>query len=211
MLQTYAKPSNSPHPSIDYFHINSIDVDQDNNLLVSARETFAVYKFDRQSGEIIWRLGGKKSDFEMGPGTRFAFQHDARRQRDGTITIFDNGTTVFEDGVPKAVEESRGIELELDEEEMTAVLVHEYKHPDKQFADAGGNMQVLPNGNVFIGWGRAGVVSEFSEDGELLFSASFPPDFSPTDRYLPGLPIPVDRAPERPAWRGGKALLRRRG
>jgi hypothetical protein len=172
--ETYVKPWEDHYPGIDYFHINSIDVDHDNNLLISARETSAVYKIDRNSGEVIWRLGGKKSDFEMGPGTRFAYQHDARRQPDGTITIFDNGSLVFENGIPKAVEESRGIVLELDEEEMTASLVRESSHPDKQYADAAGNMQVLPNANVFIGWGRALAISEFSKDGELLFDARLP-------------------------------------
>jgi len=123
----------------------------------------------------MWRLGGKKSDFEMGPGTRFAFQHDARRQPDGTITVFDNGTTIFHDNVPEAVEESRGIVLELDEEQMSASLVHEYTHPDKQYAHASGNVQLLPNGNVFVGWGRALVFSECSRDGKLLFDARLPP------------------------------------
>ena len=171
--ETYATLRQDGRPGFDYFHINSIDVDHDSNLLVSARETFSVYKIDRTSGEVIWRLGGKKSDFEMGPGTRFAYQHDARRQPDGTLTIFDNGTTVFDNDIPRAVEESRAIVVELDEEEMRASLVGEYTHPDKQYADAAGNMQVLPNGNVFVGWGRALVFSEFSSDGELLFSASF--------------------------------------
>ena len=175
--ETYVKPWEDHYPgSVDYFHINSIDVDHDNNLLISARQTSAVYKVDRNSGEVIWRLGGKKSDFEMGPGTRFAYQHDARRQRDGTITIFDNGSTVFKNGLPKVTEESRGIALELDEEKMKATLVREYKHPDKMFAHAAGNMQVLPNGNVFIGWGRALVFSEFSGDGKLFFDASLPPE-----------------------------------
>jgi len=169
--ETYVTPSEDHYRGIDYFHINSVDVDHDDNLLVSARETSAIYKIDRMSGEVIWRLGGKKSDFKMGPGARFAYQHDARRQSDGTISIFDNGTTVFHNGIPKAVEESRGIVLDLNEEEMSATLVREYTHPDKLFADAGGNMQVLPNGNVFIGWGRALVFSEFSKDGELLFDA----------------------------------------
>ena len=173
--ETYATLRQDGRPGFDYFHINSIDVDHDSNLLVSARETFAVYKIDRTSGEVIWRLGGKKSDFEMGPGTRFAYQHDARRQPDGTLTIFDNGTTVFDNDIPRAVEESRAIVVELDEEEMRASLVGEYTHPDKQYADAGGNMQVLANGNVFVGWGRALVISEFSSDGELLFDASLPP------------------------------------
>ena len=46
-----------------------------------------------RSGEIIWRLGGKRSDFQIGSGASFAWQHDARRQPDGTITVFDNGAT----------------------------------------------------------------------------------------------------------------------
>jgi Arylsulfotransferase (ASST) len=170
--ETYVTPLQDGRPGIDYFHINSIDVDHDDNLLVSARETSTVYKIDHNSGEIIWRLGGKKSDFEMGPGTRFAFQHDARRLPDGTISIFDNGSLVFENGTPKAVEESRGIVLDLDERKMKATLVREYTHPDKQYADAAGNMQVLPNGNVFVGWGRGLTISEFSEDGEMLFDAT---------------------------------------
>jgi hypothetical protein len=192
--ESYATVSQDGRPGLDYFHANSIEVDHDNNLLVSARQTFTVYKIDRNTGEIIWRLGGKKSDFEMGEGTRFAFQHDARRQRDGTITIFDNGTTIFHDTVPEAVEESRGIVLELDEEQMSATLVREYTHPDKQYADAAGNMQLLPNSNVFIGWGRALVFSEFSKDGELLFDARLP---SPNRSYryfrFPWSGHPTDR------------------
>ena len=121
--ETYARVSQDGSPGIDYFHVNFIEVDHDSNLIVSARETFAVCTIDRKTGEVMWRLGGKKSDFEMGPGTRFAYQHDARRQRDGTISIFDNGTTVFHGKVPEAVEESRAIVLELDEERMRASLV----------------------------------------------------------------------------------------
>jgi Arylsulfotransferase (ASST) len=167
--ETYVTPEEDHYPGIDYFHINSIDVDHDNNLLLSARETSAVYKIDRKSGEIMWRLGGKKSDFQMGEGTQFAFQHDARRLPDGTISIFDNGNLLFEKGTPRAVEEARAIVMELDEERMRASLVREYTHPDKQYADAAGNMQVLPNGNVFVGWGRGLAISEFSQEGELLF------------------------------------------
>ena len=111
----------------------------------------------------------------MRPGTRFAFQHDARRLSDGNISIFDNGSLVFENGIPKAIEESRAIVLELDEKEMSASLVRQYTHPDKQYADAAGNMQVLPKGNVFVGWGRALAISEFGKDGELLFDLRLPP------------------------------------
>jgi Arylsulfotransferase (ASST) len=89
--ESYYAPAKDIGSPFDYFHINSIDVDYDDNLLISCRNTSTVYKVERETGEIVWRLGGKKSDFEMGPGTPFAYQHDARRQPDGTITIFDNG------------------------------------------------------------------------------------------------------------------------
>ncbi len=153
----------------DYFHINSIDLDHDGNLLVSSRTTSTVYKIDRKSGDIIWRLGGKKSDFEMGPSARFAYQHDARRQPDGTLTIFDNGILNVND-------QSYGLVLDLDEDKMTAIPVREYPHPEGRLAGTQGNVQVLPNGNVFIGWGSNPLFSEFSRDGELLFNASFPPE-----------------------------------
>jgi hypothetical protein len=174
--ETYVTASEDHYPGIDYFHLNSIDVEPDNNLLLSARETSALYKIDRKSGEIIWRLGGKKSDFDMGEGTHFAFQHDARRLPDGTISIFDNGSLIFKNGTPKALEESRAIVLELDEERMRATLVREYTHPEKQQADAAGNMQVLANGDVLVGWGRGLAISEFSKDGKLLFDLRVSPE-----------------------------------
>jgi hypothetical protein len=167
--ESYYRPSKYQRKAFDYFHINSIDVDHDSNLLVSARNTSTVYKIDTTTGEVIWRLGGKKSDFEMGEGTRFANQHDARRLSDGTMSIFDNG------GWSKA-EQSRGLVLELDEDEMTVSVVREYPHPYGQHADTQGNMQTLPKGNVFIGWGSEPLFSEISNNGELLFNARFPPE-----------------------------------
>jgi hypothetical protein len=167
--ESYGKPPDNPKYSFDYFHINSIDVDYDGHLLVSARNTWAVYKIDRYTGEVLWRLGGKKSDFEMGEGTRFAFQHDARRQQDGTITIFDNGA------VPQVHDQSRGIVVRFDEQRMSVSLVKEYTHAHKLLAGTQGNLQVLPSGNVFIGWGGEGFFSEYSSDGKLLFDANFPP------------------------------------
>jgi hypothetical protein len=158
--ESYTKP-------YDYFHINSIDVYDENHLLISSRNTCTVYKIDRKTGEVVWRLGGKKSDFEMGPGTVTAFQHDARRRPDGTVTIFDNGYV-------NKVEQSRGIMVDVDEDAMSAKLAREYTYPDKLLCETQGNVQVLPNGNVFVGWGSEPVYSEFDADGKLLFSAAFP-------------------------------------
>ncbi|HWS79675.1 MAG TPA: arylsulfotransferase family protein, partial [Rubrobacter sp.] len=141
----------------------------EDHLLISARRTSAVYKVDKRTGEVVWRLGGEKSDFEMGEGVRTALQHDARRNADGTITIFDNGNV-------ERVDQSRAIMVEVDEDKMSASLVREYTHPDKLLSDTQGNVQVLPNGNVLVGWGSAPYFSEFDHHGELLFHAAFPAD-----------------------------------
>jgi hypothetical protein len=147
----------------DFFHINSVDVDSDGGLLVSARSTHTVYKLDR-SGSIVWRLGGRRSDFQMGPGTAFAWQHDARRQPDGTLTVFDNGAT------PAVERRSRALILNLDEDAMTTSLAHQYTHP-RVLAGSQGSVQLLEGGNVFVGWGEVPRVSEFDRSGRLLFDA----------------------------------------
>ncbi len=147
----------------DYFHINSVDLDHDGGLLVSSRSTHTVYKLDRR-GTIVWRLGGSRSDFSMGAGSSFAWQHDARRQPDGTLTIFDNGAT------PAVERLSRGLILDVDESAMTATLLRQYTRPPI-LAGSQGSMQLLPNGNVFVGWGETPRVSEFDRSGQLLFDA----------------------------------------
>ena len=152
----------------DYFHINSIDVDGDGDLLVSARNTWAIYKLDRKSGDVRWRLGGKRSDFAMADGTAFAWQHDARRQADGSITLFDDGAS------PQVEPQSRGLTLRVDETAETVSLERTYVHPRPILAGSQGNLQVLSNGNVLIGWGAQPYLSEFSSDGRLLFDAQLP-------------------------------------
>ena len=147
----------------DFFHINSVDLDGDGNLLVSSRSMQTIYKLD-QTRAILWRLGGKRSDFEIGPGANFAWQHDARRQPDGTLTVFDNGAT------PAVEKRSRGLILDVDERAMTATLLHQYTHP-KILAGSQGSVQLLANGNVFVGWGEVPHVSEFDRSGQMVFDA----------------------------------------
>jgi len=155
----------------DYFHANSIALDKDGNLLVSARHTWAAYKIDRDTGNIIWRLGGKKSDFTFESKAKFAYQHDVRRQPDGTITLFDNVADSRKNG------KSRGLVLRVDEQSKRVELVKEYIHPDRILSMTQGNMQILSNGHVFIGWGSEPFFSEFDQEGNLLFDAQLPTSY----------------------------------
>jgi Arylsulfotransferase (ASST) len=159
-----------PAIPFDYIHVNSIDVLPDGNLLVSARCTWALYKLDRKTGQVIWRLGGKRSDFELGPGAEFSWQHDARTPTASTITLFDDADAGFDDGSGDTHTESqsRGVVLQVDEKRRTAQLARSYRHPHPLLADAMGSLQTLLDGHVVIGWGRQPVISEFSADGRLL-------------------------------------------
>jgi Arylsulfotransferase (ASST) len=155
-------------PRFDYLHLNSIDVADDGNLLVSARNTWTVYKVDRGSGQIIWRLGGKKSDFSMGPGTAFAWQHDARQHGSGGLTVFDNADD------PQVQPQTRGLVLAIDETRKRATLVRAYAHTPRMLAHAFGSVQAQPNGNVLVGWGTEPYFTEYTARGAVLLDARLP-------------------------------------
>jgi hypothetical protein len=156
------------HP-LDYFHINSIDLLADGDLLVSARNTWAAYKVSRASGRVIWRLGGRKSDFAMGRGTVFAWQHDARHHGHDIVSIFDDGAG------PRVQPQSRVLVIKLDAAQKRATLVRAYTHhPNRLVSQFMGNAQVLPNGNVVVGWGNEPYVTEFAPGGAILFDAKLP-------------------------------------
>jgi hypothetical protein len=155
----------------DYFHLNSIEVDEDDNLIVSARYPSAIYKLDRRSGEVIWRLGGTKSDFALGPGATFWFQHDARARPGGLLSLFDDGAEAL-DHAPESV--SRAIVLSLDDSTMNASLIQAFANPNGALTVAMGSAQRLHTGGYFVGWGTVPQVSEFGPDGSLVFDAIFP-------------------------------------
>ena len=148
----------------DYFHINSATLDDDGAILASARHTHAVYKINRQTGQVEWTLGGVASDFELPEEAVFAWQHTAARDSDGTLTLFDNHARNAADD-----KSSRGLRLRLDEIAMTASVVTEYLPPDERPAGSMANTQPLDNGNMFIGWGQQPYFSEYTRDGELIY------------------------------------------
>lgn len=186
----------------DYIHANSLDVDTDGNLLLSARHTWSVYKIDRQSGAVLWRLNGRKSDFLIGPGAAFAWQHDAKWQPGG-ISLFDDGAMAVDGAFEKV---SRGIVLALDTEAMTATLSRSFVHPDGVLATSEGSMELLSTGGAFVGWGHVPRYSEFDAAGGLVLDATFPVAIQSYRVYrFPWTGRPAER-PAVAALRGGSGM-----
>jgi hypothetical protein len=150
----------------DWFHLNSIDLEPGGKILISARSTWAAYQLEGGSGRILWRLGGLKSSFEMGPGTKTAWQHDGRVLPNGEVTLYDDGSN------PPVHEQSRALRIKLDLKKRTATLTKAYTHPNPPLLAASqGNMQTLADGNTVVEYGGVPEISEYAADGSLLFDA----------------------------------------
>ena len=178
-LSIYDYPDiNLSSPEITFMHGNSIEIDYDNNLLLSNRVSNEVIKIDRLTGDIIWIMGGPLNEFTFvdDPLNGFNKQHDVRRIENGNITIFDNGTQHD----PML---SRAVEYEIDELNKTARLIWAYNHPDSIVAMSMGSVQRLPNQNTLINWGfffetvimnTGTLIMEVDYDKNIVFELAYP-------------------------------------
>ena len=156
---------------ISYIHTNSIDIDEEGNILFSNYIMDEITKIDGNTGQFIWRLGGNNNQFTfINDSIKFNTQHDARKLPNGNITLYDNG--VFH--IPAV---SSAKEYEIDEENKTVKLVWSFTHPEKFLCSRMGNVQRLPNENTLINWGRRGIerpsVTEVKPDGTIVHEITF--------------------------------------
>jgi hypothetical protein len=174
---------------IDYVHGNSIEPDNDGNIIISSRHLDEITKINRTTGNIIWRFGGLNNQFTFTNDTlRFTYQHAARRISNGNITIFDNGNW----HIPHF---SRAVEYSLDEINKTATVVWQYRHNPDVYGWWGGYVQRLENGNTLISWGgTTPTLTEVRPDGTTAFEASYQHNIFTYRAYKfnwEGAPLPV--------------------
>ncbi|KAJ0109602.1 hypothetical protein J7T55_014164 [Diaporthe amygdali] len=176
----------------DFFHINSMQKTKEGNFLVSGRRIKSLVYINGKDGSVIWQLGGKNNQFtdlSGGNATNFGFQHTARFLNDEMteITLFDNHDLNPGNPSPGCPEGtcSRGLHLRIDTEKMTAEVVHEYYHPMDIASWAMGGIQKLDNGNVLVSWGTTPVITEYTEDGEIVLDAMLGPWFDESTNTQP--------------------------
>lgn len=162
-----APTSTAPY---DYFHLNSIQPLPDGNLIISARNTWAVYEIARQTGKVIWTLGGRDSSFRSGAKARFEWQHDARLEPSGILSVFDDAS----DPTSTVEPQSSGKTLRLNMSNMTASLVGRFRHRPPLRSEGEGSAQILPDHDLFIGWGQQPDFTEYAPNGREIFNGTFP-------------------------------------
>lgn len=161
----FAGDGSTAEKGYDPHHINSVDVAGADGLLISSRHTHKLYLVDRKTGAVRWRMGGKQSDFTLGPNATFAWQHDARWQPNGLISMFDNHYDSGSTGT------SRGLVLTVDEQARTSVVKQEFTDAGQR-GNAMGSVQFLDNGHVLVGWGTDPAATEFTADGTAIYEAT---------------------------------------
>ncbi len=218
---SHAQPPANGFPW-DAYHVNSIDPLPNGTFLVSMRNTWAAYLVNERTGKIIWELGGKHSSFTIPTDALFQWQHDVMVLKPGVISLFDDAccdiTGAGQYLAPNGP--SRALFLGLNASSHTATALGGYEAPTKFSSEYMGNVQVLSNGNVFIGWGDAPYMTEYSKGGKLLFEGIFPtPDISYrtyVERWV-GLPLTKPSAAARTtgghttvyaSWNGATELQR---
>lgn len=161
----------------DYAHLNSVYVDTDGDWILSMRSTSQVMKIDRESGEVLWRLGGLSNEFtiEGDPFGGFCAQHAVSRLPSGNLLIYDNGNYCRRD-LPARGNLTRVVEYAIDEESLEAELVWSYSR-EGFMADSQGSAQRLANGNTLIGWGNMAnrsdvMLTEVTPAGEVVFEVA---------------------------------------
>ncbi len=163
----------------DYIHVNSVDPGTSDDVLISARNSWALYDVSIETGAFNWQIGGEHSSFRQGAGAKTYWQHDAEWQPGGIISVFDNGST------PPEEKQSRGVLLKPDFATKTVSLAKAYVNPTKTLlAPAQGNMLSLPEGNWLMGYGNLPNFTEYNAAGEVLLDGTLGPNVQDFRTYL---------------------------
>jgi hypothetical protein len=203
----------------DCFHVNSVEMNpqDDNTLLISMRNMWAIYNINKSTGQIIWQLGGKHSNFRFGENARFSWQHNARYHSSHQISLFDDACCASPDSPAEG--QSRGLILKLDFHKKKAKVDRTYYHDPALYVASQGNLQKLSNGNYLIGWGQDPYVSEFASGGNtakepsvnFLYDMQFPNqnlsyknEWVGLPLYLPSIDVKINKGQTKvyASWNG---------
>lgn len=140
-------------PRSDWTWANAVIELPDGNLLVSFRNISTVVKIERQTGEILWKLGAPP----------LSGQHAPTPLPDGHVLIFDNGPHRLDESLPF----SRVIEVNPATNEI--VWKYQEANPTNFYSPRLSSAQCLPNGNTLINEGVYGRFFEVTSEGEVVW------------------------------------------
>jgi VCBS repeat-containing protein len=152
-------------------HLNSLEPAGDEAFLISLRHTDAVYKVDKATGMVLWKLGGTETPQSLtvlddprgfnplgGP-------HDVRLLPDGTITVHDNRTGL--------ASPPRAVRYKIDEAARTATMIEQVTDPEAPSSNCCGSARRAADKSWLVSWGGRSQVTEFDPLGRRTFKLGF--------------------------------------
>jgi hypothetical protein len=155
----------------DPVHINSIEPRGHGEVVISTRHTDAVYGIDRSTGEINWKLGGTRTGKSLrvtgDPANKLlGGQHDARIDRRGRLTVFDNGKD--------RPRRPRVVFYRLDLAQGRAAYRGQLNDPEVSRSHCCGSARETSGGGWLVSWGDNPLVTGFDREGRIAFRLHLP-------------------------------------
>lgn len=145
---------------INWTHGNAIDLSKDGNVILSFRNLSELLKIDTQTGNVLWRFGGKNSSFAVENSSTPPFRHQHGVRSVGTdIVLLDN---LGETGT------SRAERYQLDPSAHTARLSASFAAPPGIIAQLGGSTQSLGD-HTLVAFGNGGGLDEYDAAGNVVW------------------------------------------
>ena len=185
---TDLNPASRAGGTVNWTHGNALDLDTDGNIVVSFRNLNEVTKIDTETGEVLWRLGGVRSQFTFsdGPTPAFARQHGVRLTSPRRVLLLDNWGDSLD---------SRAELYDFEPEQGVARLLASYGSAPAVSAQLGGSVQDLPGGRTLVSFGSAGRVEEYDGGGQIVWRIEGAPGYifraqRIRSLYAPGVGLP---------------------
>jgi hypothetical protein len=178
LSDSYTRPAPNGTPW-DAYHLNSIQLGT-GTFLAGMRNTWSAYLVNAGTQQTEWILGGKRSSFTFGPGAAFSWQHNVELHPGGIVSVFDDECCAIlgaKNGVAQFAPPNgpaRGLVDQLNMTTHTVSLVSQYVRGPHFYVAFTGSTQLLPSGNVVVGWGSTPYFTEYSKTGQMLLDAVWP-------------------------------------
>ena len=143
----------------DRFHMNSLNFDKDSNYLVSVAIEDQIWKVNKETGKIMWKLG-KNGNFIMDSAYNFSFQHSVHINPYGDLMVFDNSLWKKRSGA---------VSFRLDTVKWAATPQIHAMLPPSKYTSRMGSAYVLPNENLLQCSSKTGAVMVTDQNGKILW------------------------------------------